>query len=533
VKRTWVLISLLVGILLALALVALAGSAPGLQSGSAVPGAVEVWVTTGEGSERLHRRSDVRWETGAGDDVRRIQVDNALVFQPLAGVGAALTDASAWVISNTLEPTRTHLLNELFSPAQGIGLSYLRLPMGASDFTPPEEVTGWPVLYTYADDGSFSVARDDAAHYNRIPLLDQAQAINPQLRWMASPWTAPAWMKDSGSPFGGSLRTEYYSAYAAYFVRYTLAYQAEGLPPHAVTVQNEPLHESDRLPSMRMSPGEQAVFVRDHLGPAFVEAGIDVEILIHDHNWDRYDVPLAILGDAAARSYIAGTAWHCYSGTVSAQSIVHDAYPEVGAYLTECTGHYAHGAGQGPDDHFAGDLVWEVQNLVIGATRNEAETVLMWNLALDPQGGPHLPGACGESEGVRCRGLATVDASGTVARHAEYYALGHLSKFVQPGALRIASSHLTGTVESVAFRNTDRSIALLVVNPQGDPHSFDVIWGGSYFSYTLPGRSVATFKWPPVHRAHLPLVLSRLVSRLSAGAAPGQGIPAQSSEIRP
>ena len=411
-----------------------------------------------------------------------VTVDDARTFQTMDGFGASLTDSSAWLIAKTLSPPQRHdLLESLFSATAGAGLSYLRQPMGASDFATSE--------YTYDDvpDGQtdfnlkrFSIARDEEYI---IPLLKQILAINPSLKIMASPWSAPAWMKESGRLNGGRLKNEdaIYHSYAEYFVRFIRAYAADGISIDAVTLQNEPWNETDHYPSMRMQPEDEARIVRV-LGPMLEAAGIKTKIVIWDHNWDHPEYPLSVLKDAAARPYIDGVAFHGYAGRVSAQSVVHDAFPDKNIYFTECSG------GDWSTD-FASNLIWDMQHLLVGAPRNWARTVIKWNLALDDQHGPRLPGAASN-----CRGVVTIQRkTGAIMRNEEYYALGQVSKFVQPGARRIFSDNPS----SVAFVNPVRSLALILFNAGHEAQSYSIQWRGKAFSYTLPARSVVTFIWPP------------------------------------
>ena len=455
---------------------------------------VDVWVTTGDGTEKLNQRDGANFSPGTGNNPAQILVDEDSRYQQLDGFGAAVTDSAAWVISHTLGiEQRDLLMNKLFSPSAGIGISYVRLPMGASDFTTSTHYTydDMPPGQSDPDLAFFSVAHDRAYI---LPILRQAKGINPQLKFMASPWSAPAWMKSSKTLYGGSLQPEYYPTYADYFTRFVQEYQAEGIPIDAVTVQNEPHHTDGGYPTMWMEWDDQAVFVRDHLASALEGAGVtDTKILIWDHNWDTPDYPLDILNDAEARAYVAGSAWHCYAGTPGAQTLVHETHPDKDIYFTECTG------GEWDTD-FASVLVWNFRNLFIGAVRHWAKTVVLWNLALDENHGPHV-GGCDN-----CRGVVTIHQDGTVEYNVEYYVIGHLSKFVVPGAYRIASTMHDGLIETVAFQNPDGSKVLVVLNSSGDPVTFDVLWRSQYFSYDLPRRSVATFTWAEMQRAYLPMV---------------------------
>ncbi len=458
-KRAFLLIFLLAGALTLRAFTVLATPMPTL---TAIAGeTVDVWLTTGDERNKLQQQDNLNFSPGTGSNSLQIQVDESTVYQQMDGFGAALTDSAAWLIHNKLNTTqRDDLMSNLFSPSSGIGISYVRLPMGASEFVTSTHYTydDIPPGQTDPELALFSIAHDQAYI---IPILQQAKSLNLQLKLMGSPWTAPVWMKDSGSFNGGSLLPGYYGPYANYFVKFVQAYQAEGLPIHAITVQNEPLHEGDDYPTMRMEADQQANFIKNHLGPAFVNAGINTKILIWDHNWDRPDYPLAVLSNEDARDYIDGSAWHCYAGTPDAQTSVHEAYPDKDTYFTECTG------GEWDSD-FASVLVWNFQNPFIGATRNWAKTVLLWNLALDENHGPHIRGC------DNCRGIVTIHQNGMVDYNVEYYIIGHLSKFVAPGAYRIVSNTHDGQIETVAFQNPDGSKVLIALNSSTDLITFDV-----------------------------------------------------------
>lgn len=448
---------------------------------------VQVWLTRGDQVSLLEARPSLTFQPGAGTHSTRIRVDPGVSYQRIDGFGAALTDSAAWLMQYRLSTAqREALLAQLFSPVDGIGLSCLRMPLGASDFAlsaytyndlPPGQTD--PTL------AHFSIAHDELYI---IPLLQQARALNPDLQLMVSPWSPPAWMKTSQSLYGGSLAAGWHATYAQYFVRVLQAYAAHDLAIHALTVQNEPRHNTAAIPSAGMSATQQRLFIGQALGPALAAAGFAPRILCYDHNWDAPDYPLAVLSDPVARSYIAGTAFHGYGGEVAAQTVVHDAYPDKEIHFTEISG--GDWATSFPDN-----LVWFAHNIVIGSTRHWAQTVLAWNLALDENHGPHLPGGCSG-----CRGVVTIQsATGVVTPEVEYYALGHASRFVRPGARRIASDSFDGTLETVAFRNANGSEVLIALNPSGSSHWFDVVRGGQFFAYRLTPRSVATFVWlsPP------------------------------------
>lgn len=443
-----------------------------------------VWLTTYDGVRRLEAQQSVEWapEGPTPSDQVAIDVDETRRFQTMAGFGAALTDSAAWLIGTRMNADqRAELMRKLFDPSAGIGLSIVRLGIGATDFSLAN--------YTYSDGPAPEHAPDTppvSIEYERrylLPAMREALAANPELRIMATPWSAPAWMKTKDSLAGGSLRPDAYSAYANYLVSYLRAFDGEGVPIESITLQNEPLHESNHYPTMRMPTAAQTDFLKNHFGPALTHSGLATQVFVYDHNWDRSDYPIEVLNDGGARQYAAGTAFHCYGGDVSSQNLVHDAHPDKEIRLTECTG--SMGSQFGPD------MAWWMRNLFIGATRQWATAVLMWNLALDENSGPQN-GGCSN-----CRGVVTIDqATGNVTYNGEYYALGHASLAARPGAFRIESSRVPGVVDTVAFLNPDASKGLLILNERSEPTRVRIRWAGRMLVYEMPAHAVATFKWP-------------------------------------
>jgi glucosylceramidase len=444
---------------------------------------VTAWVTTGDKTRLLAREPVGRF----GDAVpasQLIEVDATQRFQTMAGFGASITDASAWLMRNRLgDAQREALLQELFGRGEGgLGMDFTRLTIGASDFSRSHySLNDRPAGQTDLPLAHFSIEPNRA---DVLPVVQRARAINPQLSVMASPWSAPAWMKQNDSLIKGALRPDMHGVFADYLVRYVQAYAAEGVPIFALTLQNEPHFEPGDYPGMRLDPAARAAVAGQHLGPKLQQAGLATQIIEWDHNWDDTAAPLAVLADPKARAAISGVAWHCYAGEAKAQSVVHDAHPDKDTWFTECSG------GEWKP-HWNETLPWMVRNVLIGSTRNWARGVLMWNLALDENFGPHL-GGCKD-----CRGVVTIDSkTGAITRNLEYYMLGHASRFVRVGAQRIASSTRPGVLDTVAFRNPgDGSIALIVCNSSADEQRFTVQAGGQRLALSLPRESVATYVW--------------------------------------
>jgi glucosylceramidase len=470
---------------LRVSLIAICAGLPGAcgHNTAIVPAFVaQAWITTANQARLLSQEPDLQIRSATDAFPVVIDVDEGTLYQEMVGFGAAMTDASAYLIQHKLGAQHDAILQELFGRNPGIGLSFMRVPMGASDFSPHDySYDDLPAGQTDSTLARFSLAED---RVDKLPALKAALAINPQLKLVGSPWSPPGWMKTTGSLIQGTLRPEYYGSFAAYFRKFIDGYAAEGVPMYAITLQNEPAYEPADYPGMRLDPPARAEVIGKHMGPLFASAGIQTLILDWDHNWDLPSSPLAVLADTLARKYVNAVAWHCYAGDVSAQDNVHAAFPSKNAYFTECSG-----GGWAPV--WADNLKWFVGTLVIGSTRGWAKGVALWNLALDENAGPHL-GGCGN-----CRGVITINSgTGFVTRNVEYYALAHASQFVRPGAHRIASTTNVGGLQSVAFKNADDGSKILIVLNTGTAEvSFAVHFGGKSILYALPAGAVVTLRW--------------------------------------
>ncbi|MEU0559656.1 discoidin domain-containing protein [Dactylosporangium sp. NPDC006015] len=479
------------------------------QAGEAAPSA-RVWVTTVDQTELMHERAPIAFtKAAAGNPNVTITVDPSREYQTMDGFGASITDSSAAVLYRLSATERDKAIRALFDPAKGDGVSFLRQPIGSSDFTAAsshyslDDVPAGQKDWTLS---KFSIARDQA---QILPLLRRAKQLNPQLKIMATPWSPPAWMKANDSLVGGSLIDDpkIYAVYAAYLTRFVLAYTAAGVPIDYITVQNEPQNGGvNGYPTTAMRVAQEAKVI-EILGPLLRLFSPRTKIIGYDHNWATHpndvvnvppgqdpetDYPYQLLRSPAAK-WLAGTAYHCYYGEPAAQTALHDAFPTKGIWFTECSG--SHGANDTPAQFFRDTLKWHARTIAIGTTRNWAKSAVNWNIALDSTNGPHL-GGCDT-----CTGLITVQPDGTFTTNAEYYTIGHLSRFVKPGAVRIASTSFgttgwNGQIMDVAFRNPDGSTALVVHNENDDPRTFTVAAGDRTFDYTLPGGSLATFTWP-------------------------------------
>ena len=457
---------------LAVSLVLAAG-----RNASASGGAgTQFWLTESDQSVKFARQADLPAAAASTGTV--LAVDGAKTYQSMEGFGFTLTGGSAMLLRKMAPAKRAALLKELFSPEEGIGVSYLRVSVGASDLD--DRVFSYDDMPPGETDPALTKFSLEPDRRHLLPALREILAVAPDTLIMGSPWSAPAWMKDNGSPIAGKLKPEHTGAYAAYLVKYVQAMAREGVRVDALTIQNEPLNPKNN-PSMVMTAAEQAAFLRDHLGPAFAAARLPVKLLLYDHNADRIDYPLEVLANPAARRYAAGSAFHLYDGPISDLSKVHDAHPDKDLYFTE------QWIG-GPGD-FAGELSWHMDNVIIGAPRNWCRTALEWNLAADPLYGPHTDkGGCD-----RCLGAVTL-AGDAVTRNPAYYIVAHASKFVRPGSVRVASDNPEG-LPNVAYRTPDGGYALLARNAGAEPRSFTVRQGGRSFAARLNPGAVGTFVW--------------------------------------
>jgi glucosylceramidase len=432
-----------------------------------------------------------------------IGVDDSQHFQQIDGFGASLTDAAAWLFSSKLTPAQTDAaFKMLFGRKNGIALSFLRQPVGSSDLA----VTFYSfddlcrqtaeACATPASADDFGLARFTMQHDQEyiVPLLRKALALNPALRVMLTPWSPPGWMKDSGSMLGvnaatgkpATLRPEAATAYALYLVKTVEGYQAAGVPVYALSVQNEPLYAPSNYSGMRMTADVQAGFLANSLGPAMADVGLTTKVMVYDHNWDQPDYPETVLKNDKARALAAGVAWHHYAGDPAVMTKIHEEFPQKDAWVTEASG----GTWQ------KGNVLAAEAAELVASTRNWARSYVLWALATDQNHGPHV-GGCD-----KCRGLLTIDdsnpAGATVKPEADYYVLGQASRFLLPGAVRIASDEPEGTaLKDVAFKNPDGTIVLYTVNTGGASQQLRIGFRQKTAAAELPAGAVATFVWKP------------------------------------
>ena len=467
---------------------------------------IKSWVTNSDRSSEFEKQADViHFSPDKNGRGTAIVIDQSQELQTIDGFGFALTGGSAELLSKMSQRERSKILNELFSTdADHIGVSYIRLSIGASDLN--------SIVFSYDDLADnetdfelnkFSLAQDLK---DVVPIMKEILAINPSIKIMGSPWSAPAWMKTNNNIRGGKLKEECYKVYARYFVKYIQKMQKQGIAIDAVTIQNEPMN-SRNTPSMSWFVNEQANFIKNNLGPAFKQAGLQTKIIIFDHNCDRPDYPLGILNDPEAARYVAGSGFHNYRGNMESMSLVHLARPDKNIYFTEQMVTERPGS---PEIN----IVYPVKRLILDATQNWSRNVILWNLAADPLNDPHTDnGGCS-----MCQGAITIDGD-VVIRNIAYYTIAHASKFVRPGSKRIISTNPGDpTVElyedeqrpgvyrtnvignsqvlpNVAFKTPEGKIVLIVVNDSLGANSFDIQYKGQYATIHLKPGSVGTYVW--------------------------------------
>ncbi len=448
----------------------------------------------------------------------KISVNRNAAEQEMFGYGAAMTDASAHLFMNLKEKNPTlyeYTMKRLFSPTEGAGFSFIRIPMGASDFTAA------PAYYTYCDEPSPNLSKFSIDHDRKqiIPALKDALKLNPNIRIMGSPWSAPAWMKTHGKLVGitesekaagavNKLKPECFELYADYFVKFIEQYQAAGVEIWAVTLQNEPQTDLLRYPCMRLDEADQIRLVR-LLGPKLEAKGLKTKIFIHDHNWELHPGDRKVLGgdakmdpvasvtqifqDPEAGRYIAGSAWHCYSGGAEAMKKVYQAmrqkFPDKMILCTEIS---AWGKKRGG---WWGNVRSRMAMSWMGGPQNGCQAIQEWNLALDQKYGPTLRD---DSAGI---GVVTVrsDTWQEVKFEREFYGMAQMSRAAQPGSRRVAVS-VEGNdpnkdLDVVAFAAPEGKTTLAVFNRSEGDRTFQVEAGGGFFQYTLPGRNLVTFAW--------------------------------------
>ena len=440
---------------------------------------VEFWLSD-QSESKIFSKQTTGLDTGKvkNSNFENIIIDTSQVYQSMDGFGFALNGGSAMHLFNMRQSSRSSLLNELFGNNENsIGASYLRVSIGASD------LDEYPFSYNDLDDNETDIEMDDFdLGYDKlylIPMLKEIIKISPNIKIMASPWSAPAWMKTNKNTIGGRLLPEYYNAYALYFVKYIQLMKKEGIIINAITIQNEPLHDGNN-PSMHMTSSEQTAFISQSLGPAFLQNQIDTKIIIYDHNADNIDYPISVLNNSKAREYVDGSAFHLYGGDINDLSKLKTAHPDKNLYFTE--------QWVGAPGDLYGDLRWHIRNLIIGASRNWCKTIIEWNLASDENQKPHTVGGCSS-----CLGAITI-SNDNIKRNTAYYVIAHASKFVSPGSVRLFSSNSIN-LPNVAFLTPENKIVIIMLNDSNSRINFNISCNEKNIHSNLNVGAVATYIW--------------------------------------
>ena len=422
-----------------------------------------------------------------------ITLNQAVRYQLIDGFGAAITGSTAYNLSLMPAEARHKFLEETFS-AEKFGFSYVRVSIGCSDFSLSE--------YTLCDEPGiehFGMTVEETKYV--IPALKEILEINPALKIMGTPWTCPKWMKvkslDEPVPFdswtSGQLNPVYYQDYAKYFVLWIEAMQEAGVPIYCVTPQNEPLNRGNSA-SLFMGWQEQLAFVKQALGPALKQAGLDTKIYAFDHNYnydnmpDQQQYPLHIYEDAEAARYFAGAAYHNYGGKAEELITIHREAPDKELVFSEASiGTWNNGRD------LQKSLLRDVEQLGLATVNGWCRGSIVWNLMLDNDRGPHR----GEGACATCYGVVDVDNTNytDITRNSHFYAMAHMSVAAKPGASRIAVKGIDDEgLTFAAFVNPDGSRALVISN-RGEARRINVDDGKRQFVAELPSQGVVSYIW--------------------------------------
>ncbi len=447
-----------------------AGESQGQQPAGA---RIDWWLSSENGAHRLSPQPELQFRGSPPPGRGTIEIDETTAHQTVLGLGSSLEHSTCYNLSLLPPAQREKVIESLVHPERGIGMNLMRLCIGTSDFAPGPFYTYDDMPPGEEDPGleRFSVNRD---REYVLPVIKLAQRSNPNLKFIASPWTPPPWMKTNGRYGGGRLRRECYPVYAKYLVRFIEAYRQEGIPIHALTIQNEPEFGPEAYPTCLWTAHEQRDFIRHHLGPLLRARGIDTAIWIFDHNFSNPDFPATILRDPLAAPFVGGSAFHLYEGRPEAMSKLHRQFPDKAIHFTEGSVYGSKGAAE-----------------IISYFRNWAGSYNAWVTMIDEQGKPNVSGFhdCDPT-------IIVLDRNTLEVRYrADYYLYGQFMKFIQPGAVRIATHLPRGAPPSVAFRNPDGGLVLVAANPQANPRPLSFSWRGTFAETVLPPGSAATFRW--------------------------------------
>lgn len=417
----------------------------------------------------------------AGIENKIINIYEDVQYQSIIGFGGAITEASAVTASKLSSANSQRILDAYYDRENGIGYNICRTHINSCDFSLGN--------YTYVQDGDVELETFDISHDRElmIPYIQKAKALaGEDFTFYASPWSPPAWMKTNGEMNnGGQLKSEYRDAWARYYIKFAEAYQAEGLPLWGLTVQNE-AKAVQIWDSCIYTAEEERDFVRDYLGPQLHEAGMqDVKVMIWDHNKERvYDRAKTAFDDAEASKYIWGIGFHWYSGDhFEALDAVSRRYPDKGLMFTE--GCHEGGVQIGSwksGERYAHDIIGNLNNGMSAWTD--------WNIVLDEQGGPN-------HVGNYCDAPIIADTkSDSLTFQSSYYYIGHFSKYILPGAVRVSSTKYTEALQTTAFRNPNGEIVAVILNRSEEQHPYVLRNGEQVAEGNIPAHSIQTLIFP-------------------------------------
>ncbi len=406
----------------------------------------------------------------------RLFVNSEKRLQSIKGFGGAFTEAAAYTLSQMPSALRQEVLNAYFNPTEGLNYSLGRVHINSCDFALEN--------YTYVDEGDTSLTSFDIKREKQwvIPMIKDAEKIRgDKIELLASPWSPPAWMKTTKTMNnGGRLLPEYRDVWAKYYAKFIDAYQAENLNIFAVSVQNEPA-AVQTWDSCEYTAEEERDFVKDHLGPTLKETHPDVGIIIWDHNRDIIvERATTVLEDPDANAYVWGTGLHWYvSEAFENLSVVHERFPDKHILFTEgcIEGGVQLGSFQ-TGERYARNMIGDIANY--------CEGYIDWNLVLNEQGGPN-------HVGNYCDAPIIADTNTKQLHYnSSYYAIGHFSKYVMPGASRIESLNEGDAVHHVCFVNPDGSIVMVAQNESEDDQHISLNVDEQEQNFVLKKRSIAT-----------------------------------------
>lgn len=466
---------------------------PSTEKNTINDGDVTMYITTNTRSYDFYK-TYINFSSKDNMSPNTISLDPSVKYQTMDGFGAAITGSTCYNLMQMSQTDRTAFLEQTFSNEKGMGMSYIRIAIGCSDFS-LSEYTCWDT----PGKENFGLQSEEKKYI--IPILKEILAINPTIKIIGSPWTPPRWMKVNNlndfEPYnswtGGQLNPKHYQDYAWYFVEWVKAFKNEGITVSAITPQNEPLNRGNSA-SLFMSWQEQQQFIKQALGPKLQDANLGTKIYVFDHNYnydnidDQNDYPIQIYKDPEAAKYIAGAAFHNYGGNKAELLDIHNQNPNKELIFTETS------IGEWNDGrNLANRLMEDMSEVALGTINNWSKAVIVWNLMLDSEKGPNRPGGC-----ETCYGAVDILKSNykSITRNSHYYIIGHLSSVIKPGAVRIGTSGYTANgLEYAAFQNTDGSYALVLLNNSNDELNITLDDTKAHFSYKVPAKAVVSYQW--------------------------------------